>query len=176
MKHTINWPGISSYRYGIAGEEKEFLFTHFTAYKQAKLRAKKGEVLRLSDFQTRHALRLSKLPVFEKLGDKAYRDRLKALIEERELSLANSRAKEGLSFLGRKEALAQNCFDTPITTKKSNRPLCYTRCFEAKKRFMEWYFSWWAEYKSASARLRSGIWNAIFPEHCIKPPMHYLIS
>lgn len=172
VRYAKNWPGISSYRYGVVGEEKTFLFTHFTKYKEAKRKAKSGERVKLSDYQTKHKLELTKLPMFSDLDRTSYRDKLATLIHEREAELISRREESGLSFLGRKGVLEQQAFARPKNPKKSPRPICYTKCFEAKKIFMSWYFFWWNAYKRASERLRSGFLDASFPEFCLKPPLH----
>lgn len=156
----------------MVGEEKTFLFTHFTKYKEAKKKAKIGERVKLYDYQTKHKLELTKLPMFSALSKNDYRRKLAALIHEREAELISKREGDGLSFLGRRGVLKQQVFARPKYPKKSHRPICYTKCFEAKKIFMLWYLYWWNAYKSASARLGSGFLAALFPEFCLKPPLH----
>lgn len=176
VKYAKNWPGINSYQYGILSEEKEFIFTHYNKFSLALGRRKKGEIVKLSDYQTKHTLHISKLPIFNSLDTTTYRAKIQGLVEAREVELILKREQEGHGFLGRKGVLSQSSFDMPKKVKRSARPLCYTKCFEAKKIFMSWYFSWWSDYKKASARLRSGVMNALFPEHCIKPPLHYKVA
>lgn len=172
VKHAHTWPGISSLKYGVLGEEKEFVFTHYSKFLKAKKRAKRGEKVKLSDFQTKHILKLSTLPIFYGETNMSYREKLKILILERERSLIADREKRGLSFLGRKAILRREFDERPVFTKKSSRPLCYTRCMKSKKKFISWYFMWWSDYKRASEKLRSGVLRVGFPEFCLKPPMH----
>ena len=78
-----------------------------------------------------------------------------------------------MGFLGREKIMAQRHTDVPRNVKRFPRPICYTKSFETKKRFMEWYFPWLESYREASRRFRSGELLVQFPEHSIRPPVHY---
>jgi len=57
--------------------------------------------------------------------------------------------------------------------KRFPKPICYTKSLEAKKHFMAWFRPWLESFREASRRFRGGDFSAKFPEHSIRPPIHY---
>ncbi len=177
VSHPIEWPGLNSYWQSLTERSKKYAFTHYTEYSKALRKARRRkEVVRVEDFQTIHTLSLTPLPEFKGLSSRQRISKLKTLIEERIKRITADRKNQGqTAFLGRDAVLAQDPFQTPMKSKRSPRPLCYTKSFTAKLIFMEEYFSTLANYKEASIKFRSGQLDTEFPPHTIKPPLLYLL-
>ena len=177
VSHPIEWPGFNSYWQSLRENSKKYAFTHYTEYSKALRKARRTkEIVRVEDYQTIHTLTLTPIPEFKELSSSQRIRKLKALIEERIRRIAADRTNQGLSaYLGRDAILAQDPFQKPLKSKRSPRPLCYTKSFTAKLIFMEEYFSTLANYKEASKKFRSGKLDTEFPPYTIKPPLLYLL-
>ena len=174
VEHPLLWPGLNSYQHCLDGRDREYLFTDYTAFgKACQLAKNRGKRVRISDYQSKHKLRITALPQYSQLSNKEIRKLLSALIKERTARIKKERKAQGLGFLGRERIQNQHHRDVPQTVKRSPRPICYTKHFEAKKRFMEWFFPWLEGFREASKRFRSGDFSVQFPEHSIRPPIHY---
>ena len=177
VSHPIEWPGFNSYWQSLTESSRKYAFTHYTEYSKALIKARRRkEVVRVEDFQTIHTLSLTPLPEFKELTSRQRINKLKTLIEERIKRIHAERKNQGLSaFLGRAAVLEQDPFQIPMKSKRSPRPLCYTKSFTAKLIFMEEYFSTLANYREASIKFRSGQLDTEFPPYTIKPPLLYLL-
>ena len=95
--------------------------------------------------------------------------------EERRLKLVKERKAKGLGFLTREQLLATVPGTKPKKTKKSTRdskrPLVLTKCPEARKQFLDWYFSIFEAYKAAVKRYRAGQLDVVFPTGTYRPPV-----
>ena len=85
----------------------------------------------------------------------------------------DQREAAGKRFLGIDKLRAQAVGAFPKHTKTSHRysfrPLVLTLCAEARREFLEIYFSIYDEYKRASAAFRGGNVNEPFPEGTYRP-------
>lgn len=176
VTHPKQWPGLSCYEQLMRNTEKTYYFTHYTEYSAALRRARfTGEVVRKSDYQTAHTLKLKPIPIFEHLSRHERTEKLRQLIETRTSKLYRDRLDKGLGFIGRKAVLNQPIQGSfPREVSKSPRPICYTKdpvakgIYKAENQIRK---SW---YKKASIKFRSGDYNAVFPPYCIKPPLHHV--
>ena len=176
VSHPKEWPGLSSYRQSLNEEPRRYHFTHYTSYSEALRKARRTkETVRKEDHQTTHTLTITPLPEFHDLTTRQRIFKVNSLIEERAEILREQRLKSGKKFMGRAKVLSQSPFQVPHNVKKSPKPICYTKSFEAKKSFMEEYFPKLASYMEASIRFRSGELNVEFPPYTIRPPLLYLI-
>lgn len=174
VENALLWPGLNCYQQLLDGKDRIFYFTNYTAYEKARRRAgRRGGKVNIRDFQTEHTLHLTPIPQFEELSQEERRKELKKLLRERTIRIKKERKENGQGFLGREKILRQKFSDVPQNVKRSPKPLCYTRCWETKKEFMAWFFPWVTSYREASRRFRSGEFDVEFPEHCLRPPLHY---
>lgn len=176
VSHPREWPGLSSYWQSLTEDPKRYFFTHYTEYSEALRKAKRTkEVVRIEDYQTAHLITLTPLPQFETLTVRQRTNRIKLLIDGRADNLREERFRSGKRFLGRQKVLEQSPYQIPQNVKRSPRPLCYTKSYEAKLCFMAEYFPKRADYIDASIRFRSGELDTAFPPFTIKPPLLYLL-
>ena len=166
VKHGLvaearKWPGLSSYHQSIDQTPQRFTFTHYS------LKDDKGDTV-----ITEHTLKISRLPLFDSLSPVAYRDHVRKLIKQREQRLQKERAEMGKGFLGVHGVLRQRVGSFARETARSRRPICYTKCAEARKRYRrerKWIRYLYCE---ASRRFRAGDLETTFPQWCHKPPLH----
>ena len=178
VKDACRWPGFGCFFHLFDEKDRTYFFTDYSAYKKAKQRARiTGEAVYLEDFKIPYLLKLSPLPMFASLTKKVRRQHLRTAIQK-QITLLNAEAKkEKKGYLGQEGVLAQDPNARPRKISRRNRPLCYTQDPEAKHLFLtEVYFPWTSAYIAASTAFRSGILDALFPPHCIKPPLLYLID
>jgi putative transposase len=174
VEHPALWPGLNCYAQVMDGKDRVYAFINYTAYSRVCRRAKRrGERVKISDYQTQHTLHITPLPQYEHLSPKERRVVLSRLINQRVARIKKERMARGLGFLGRSNILRQRYTDAPRTVKRLPKPICYTKSWEAKKRFMTWFFPWLAAYREASRRFRSGEFHVKFPPFCLVPPLHY---
>ena len=172
VEHPALWPGLNCYSHVFDEKDRVFTFTNFTAYNRCKA-TKTGKRVSLRDFQTEHRLQLTPLPQFEHLSPEERRVVISKLISQRILRLKHERKVQGLGFLGREVIMRQRFTDVPRHVKRLPKPICYTKSWEAKQRFMQWFLPWVEMYREASRRFRSGDFLVRFPDNCLMPPCHY---
>ena len=176
VEHPLLWPGLNSYSHALSGKDREYIFTDYTAFGHACRKAKcKGKRVSIEAFQSRYKLQLRPLPRHEKLSLKERQEVLSKAIEERIAQIKAERRRNKLGYLGCKAVMRQHHSQIPQNVKRSPRPICYTKSWEAKKRFMEWFFPWLEAFREASRKYRAGKLKVRFPEHSIMPPYHYVL-
>ena len=166
VKHGLvpearKWPGLSNYHQSLDQIAQTFTFTHYS------LRDEQGNFV-----VTQHSLKVSRLPIFDSLSPHAYRLHIRKLLTQREQYLQEERYKLGKGFLGVKAILRQRIGSLSRETARSRRPICYTKCAEARRRYRrerKWIRTLYTE---ASRCFRSGQLETKFPEFCHKPPLH----
>jgi len=174
VEHPLLWPGLNSYEQCLDGKDRVCLFTDYTSYgKACRRRKNKGKPIRLRDYQSEHVLHLTPLPQYAQLSAEERRELLTGLIKQRSARVKKERRAQGLGFLGREKVLAQRHTSVPRKVKRRPRPICYTKSFAAKKQFMAWFCPWLESFREASRRFRAGELLVDFPEHSIRPPIHY---
>ena len=174
VEHPSLWPGFNSYAHVLDGKDRVYTFMNYTEYGKAVRRARRRkEKVNRKDFEIKHVLSITPIPEFQHLSPKERRAVIMRLISERVKRIKKDRKKQGQGFLGRENILRQRHTDFPRSVKRAPKPICYTKSWEVKKRFMAWYFPWLQRFKEASRRFRSGELLVEFPEHSIKPPIHY---
>ena len=173
-RHPSLWPGLNSYAQMLDEKDRIYTFTDYTALGKALRKARRTKKrVNPRDFETRHVLRLTPIPELQHLSQEERRTVLLRLVTKRVRRIKDERRAQGQGFLGRENVLRQPHTAIPRSVKRTPRPICYTKSFEAKKRFMSWYFPWLEAFREASRRFRSGELLVEFPENSIKPPIHY---
>jgi hypothetical protein len=174
VSHARLWPGISTYWQALGRKERRYRFTHWGEYSKAKRRAKAtGEVVRLSDYQSVHTLRVSILPVFEHLSPEERVLTIEMLVEGNREEIHQERLAQGkVGYVGRKGVLEQRHEERPKEVSRRKRPWFYTRNAEARRRAIEEERVRRAMYRESSIRYRLGDFSAEFPPFCLLPPLH----
>ena len=170
------WPGLNCLEQLFSGEARIFSFFDGTAYSVARRKAKKGKEVDPEDYKDEYSLVLSPLPIFEGSSHEEMADKIEALVKERCEEIKADRRKESKGFLGIENIRNQSPFSVPKSVKNSPRPLCYSKCSEAKKLFLGIFLSFVETYREASRRFRSGDLSTLFPPFTIKPPLLYILS
>ncbi len=166
------YPGYNSFHDAINGRKRILRWVDWATYRDRKRFNKK---LKPEDFTTEHVLEFKRLPGYEHLTQRQYKKLMLKKREELRVELVKERKAKGLGFLTREQLLNTVPGSLPKTTKKSKRdskrPLVLTQCPEAKKRFLEWYFSIYQAYKVAVKLYRLGKLDVKFPAGTYRPPV-----
>ncbi len=173
VPHPRQWPGLHSWEHCQTGKDREFRFTHWDSFNQAKRTAPPSRPVHLSDHQTKHILRISALPQYAHLSWEERNGILLPLAEERIEELHLEREKEGKGYLGRKNILIQVPGSLPHKVSRSPQPSCYSKSPEAKAQYRAEQRAKREAYTEASYRFRSGEYNVEFPEYTYRPPLHH---
>ena len=155
VKNPALWPGLSSYSQSLNEKSTSYSFYHYS-----------DQDIKV----TRHKLKLTPLPQFANLSKEERRGELLRLLKERTEFLVAERGS--LGFLGVEAVLAQDPNSTPISTARSPRPACYTKCVQLRQDFNEHDKLRRTEYALASMRYRLGDNSVVFPDFTFKPPLH----
>jgi hypothetical protein len=107
------------------------------------------------------------------LTPESYCDRVADLVGQIEHEAAVDRQATGKKVLGKKAILRKHPHFKPPKEKRSRRPLFFAASKEAYKRLTEAFRAFLSTYREASARLREGHLDAIFPENCFPPALPF---
>ena len=166
VKHGLvdearKWPGLSSYEQSIFQSGQRFSFTHYS------LRDDQGRLV-----ITEHVLKVSRLPMYDALSSVDYRNKIRRLIKQREQRIQQERFEQGKGFLGACKVKEQPVGSHSRETARSRRPICYTKCSEARRAYRKRRRFFRLHYADASRQFRAGNLKVVFPEWCYRPPLH----
>jgi len=159
VKDTREWKGLHCYEHALNERDREFSFYHYSAKKE-------------EDRVTVHKLKLSVLPMFQKLSKKQRRKHLSNLLEERMEQIQQGRYTDGGGFIGMDLAENQEPEDVPRRISRSPMPPCYTKSPELRREYRQWNRHRREAYREASIRYRLGDLHVEFPKFTFKPPLH----
>jgi hypothetical protein len=125
------------------------------------------------DFATTETVILSPLPCWAHLPEEAYRQRVADLVNDIVRDAACQRANTGRGPSGVAFVLEQNPHDLPPRTKRGPAPYVHAATATARKALREAFRLFLNAYRSASARLRAGDLQAVFPEPCFRPALAF---
>jgi hypothetical protein len=166
-----DYPGYNSFDDAVSGRRRKYSFVNWAAFNEAK---RNNQNSKIKDFTESYTLKFERLPGYEDLSHKEYKVLMYKKLEERRLKIVREWRKKGHQFLTKHQLRKIRAGTLPKTTKKSERyskrPLVLTKCTEAKKLFLEWYFSVYHQYKNAVKKYLLGDVNAKFPPGTYKPP------
>jgi hypothetical protein len=166
-----DYPGYNSFHDAICGIKRKVKVVDW-----AKFNARKRDnpKLALKDFTIEYTLEYSRLPGYEHLSQKEYKNLMLKKLEERRVKLVNAYKAQGHRFMTKEELRAVTPGTLAKNPKKSKRndprPLILTQYQEAKKLFLEWYFSVVYRYKEAVAEYLAGNLAVEFPPGTYRPP------
>lgn len=166
------YPGYNSFNDAISGVERRYRYVNWEGYNAAR---KSTPGVNIKDFTTVHVLKYERLPGYEELSQKEYRELMLRKLEERRVAIVAERRARGLGFLGA-EALRgvtprSRPYETKTSTRESRRPLVLTRCGETKRRFLAWYFGVLEAFRAVSRLYREGRLDVVFPPGTYRPPV-----
>lgn len=166
-----DYPCYNSFSNAISGKTETFKIVDWTDYENRRRTNKK---LTIAECTKTYELKFARLPGYEHLSHREYRELMLKKFEARRIEVLRERAEKGLGYVTREQLLETVPGSKPKTTKTSSRhthrPLCLTLCREARQRFLEWYFELREMYLIASKRFREGDLSVIFPPGTYRPP------
>jgi hypothetical protein len=167
---VTDWPGVHCGRQLLEGKKLEGKWINRTyLYRQRR----SGMKIDPKDATTIETLSFSKLPCWGHLSPEEYQERVADLIGQAEHEGAIMRQAEGRKVVGRKAILRKSAHFAPAKQKKSRRPLFFAASKETYKRLIESFRDFLSAYLEASARLRSGHRDTVFPENCFPPSLPF---
>ena len=167
-ERVSEYPGYNSFKTAIGQRSEKTRLFKYGAYNAAK---RFNPQLPRKDFYEEHVLTYSKLPHLEHLNDQQYRNYLLAELEQRRIEIVAKRKAEGKGFVGRERLLEFEPGSLPANTKKGGRrPLVLSSCSEARRLFLESYFSSVVRHRDSSLRYRQGEFDVEFPPGTYRPP------
>jgi hypothetical protein len=125
-------------------------------------------------FRSTETLSFSPLPCWGHLDEEAYKSRVAELVEQAESEAALERKVTGKRAQGRKAILRRNPHYSPPIEKRSRLPLFHAAGKETRRRMKEAFQAFLAAYTEASARLREGHRDVVFPPGSFPPPMPFV--
>ena len=151
VDHPKDWTGLHGYRQLVMGKKVSGPWIDRTAYYHSVQR-REGKLI--GEFTTLHQIKLMAPPMWAHLSKTEYKQLCSKLSAEA-IRDANLKRKSKAS-LGMKMVLNENV-RKPKFTKRSNRPLCRTKCIKTLKAYQKLYFEFKARFQEVSADLRQAI-------------------
>ena len=165
------YPGYNSFSDAISGIKRKFKLVNWTAFNKAR---KKDPKVPIKHFIEIYTLSYKRLPGYEKLSQAEYKKLMLEKLEERRLKIVARYKKDGHVFMTKgqlKKVKPSSYAKNPKKSKRfSKRPLVLTSCAEARRQFLEWYFSIYDWYKKACKKYLSGKVDVEFPPGTYRPP------
>jgi hypothetical protein len=167
------YPGYNSFSDAISGIKRKFKIVDWYRYGNARRR---NPLVSKAKYTTEYELEYDRLPGYEDMPRKEYRELMLKKLEERRQKVIDRLMKENPKrrFMTKKE-LQKAIPGTPAKNPKkssrySKRPLVLTKCHEAKTAFLNWYFTIYGEYKIAVRKYMAGDFAVVFPPGTYRPP------
>ena len=166
----LKYPAYNSFRDAVTQKKRSFMVFDKHGYTEAKRR---GQDVSQSQFMETFTLRWSKLPGLLKLSSDEYRRLLYNEYRMRLTEAVNAADEAGKRFPPINLIKRTSPGTRPRHSKKSHRfsfrPLVLTLCYDAKTRFLNRYFTIVDQFKLAVSKLKSGIFDVIFPKGTYRP-------
>ncbi len=166
----IEWPGAHCVRALLSGEAVVGPWIDRTLEYKARRQ-------RLPDsseaFVQWEELKLAPLPCWRQLEEEQYRLEIHQLVREIEIAVRRELESNGKRPLGRDAVLRQDPNHEPDRTKRGPAPLVHAATRAARDAIRDAYRVFWAGYRRAAERLRSGYLDALFPDGSFPPPLPF---
>jgi hypothetical protein len=172
-KRISDYPGYNSFSDAINGVKRKYKIVDWGRYNGAKRYNKK---IRIEDYTTEHTLEYERLPGYEHLSQKEYRDQMLRKLELRQAALVKSQmAKNPNHYYQSKEELKKVVPGTPAKNPKRSkredkRPLVLTKSLPTKTTYLDYFFSTWVEHKECVQKYKAGDLTVEFPPGTYRPP------
>ena len=154
VEHPSQWAGLHGYHQLVEDREVSGPWVNRSDLYIARKRDKSAQE---SEFTSSFPVLLSPPPMWANMSDSRYREHCEELCEEAVLEAIRSRAK---GAIGMSQVLGQHIYQ-PRFTKRSDRPLCRTKCIERMKAYKADYYTFKALFQEASAVLRDAIHRGV---------------
>lgn len=168
VEKISEYPGYNCFSDAVRGIKRKFKVVNWAAYND---RRRWDLTAKLKDFIEVVELKFERLPGYEDMEAKEYKDLMHRKLEERRLKIV---AKRGKPAAGVSVIKSKRPGSLPHRTKKSNilshrpRILCVSN--ERRAAYKTWYFDIYFSYKDCSQRFRQGDMNVKFPPGTYRPP------
>ena len=133
-----------------------------------------GNELEASQYLYDETLELTKLPCWAELSDEEYRERVEDIVRRIESEAAEKRRVEGKSCLGPDRIREQDPLGAPKSSSCSPKPLFHAISKTARAAMKEYFKAFFDAYCVASAELRAGKLDTVFPEHSFPPALPFV--
>lgn len=158
----------NSFQDAISGIIRKFKLFSYGKYNAAK---RSNPNVKLKDFEQEYQLQYARLPGYEQLSSKQYKALLLKKLEHRRQDIIKERTARKKGFFDKEQLKRVIPGSYPLNTKKGGvRPLVLSLCKEARKRYLDWYFSVVSDFKVAVERYRNGLFSTQFPPGTFRPP------
>ena len=165
------WPGVHCAQALLTGNPVEGTWYDRTLAYNARLRR---QPLKPGEMEKRETVTLSQLPCWSHLSPEAYRARIAELVRGIEEAAAVEREKTGAQPLGAEEVQAQLPETRPESLDRSPAPFVHAATRKARKVIYEAYAAFYAAYREAAEKLKSGDWRAVFPPGSFPPHLPFV--
>ena len=170
-EYIEDYSGYNSFFDAINGIDREFKVVDWSGYLAHK---RYNDEITVEDYTTTYHLKYKRLPGYEHLSQKEYRDLMLQKLEERRIRIVQDLKDKGHVFPSSqalKKVKPGTLAKNPKVSKRYDyRPLILTSCALTKKVFLAEYFSKYAAYKPACRKYLAGDHKVQFPPGTYKPP------
>lgn len=169
------YPGYNCFHDAVNGVRRKFEVINWREYNEKR---RWHENVKINDYKQTVYLQYERLPGYEHLSQKEYRNLMYKKLEERRQEILARRGEGkavGIIRLEQKQpgAIPKN---SKVSTLESHRPRVLCKCPQKRHQCLAWYFSVYYEYKECSKKFRAGDLDVIFPEGTYRPPPHNMTN
>jgi hypothetical protein len=170
VPEVSQWPGVHAAHHIASGEPIRGIWRDGTLEGRQE---RCGKKLDPSLYLFEETLELSKLPCWAELSDDEYRERVAEIVRRVEEEAADKRKLEGKSCLGRDRILEQDPLGAPKSSACSPKPLFHAVSKKPRESMKQVFKAFLDAYLIASAELREGNLDTVFPDHSFPPALAF---
>ena len=171
------YPGYNSLRDSLRGKPREHAVVNWKAYHNAKRFNPKVDIKR---YTTWYPLEFTRLPGYEGLSQREYREAVMTEVERRRLAAVAERKAAGGGFAGRAALLKTEVGARPQSTKKRDRknpqPISLAQDAQVREEAIQRYRAICAAHKKASKQYLAGDFDTVFPSGTYRPPLISVVT
>lgn len=173
VERAQEWPGIHMIGAILNGEPMKGTWFNRSREYSARLRSR-GEKVDPLEHAAEETLVLSRLPCWRHLSPEEYRKRVEGLVQEVEQEAAVERARQGIKPLGVAKILRQHPHSKPKKSKTSPAPGFHAATKAARRALWEAYGWFYAAFREAAEKLKTGDRSARFPVGSFPPGLPFV--
>ena len=170
-KKISEYPGYNSFTDAASQIVRKYKVIDWAGYKREK---RYNPAARIKDYTHYYPLKYSKLPQYQHLSQKEYKETLHKKLEEKRLHIVNEKLNNGYQYPDPSFLTQITPGSSPRHTKKDppfkSRPLIFCSDIELRKEQLSWRKSICLQYKAASEAYLAGDEFVKFPPNTYKPP------
>jgi len=167
--HPDKYNQYNSFQDAISGVEREYLVTNWTKYNNARRWNPKVAITR---YQTSYKLKYTRLPGYEHLEQREYKELMCKKFEYRRMGLIAEHLKAGKIYPTSEELSRIHPGAYPNSSKQGNRdPLVLCSCPTVLRERLDQYYATKNRHSVCSARYLAGDLTVVFPTGTYRPPM-----